>query len=123
MCYKLTSLYGIAHGHAAALCDTVLIPYMMQHSEQCIDPRGAEHLKKVYEKIAEAMGCGSTEKLADTFAEIVKSLEFKTVTVNSAEDIDVLKTSVNPVRLKNHPIKLTVEVIESLYRQILNVGE
>ena len=122
MCYKLTSLYGIAHGHAAALCDTVLIPYMMQHPEECIDPRGAEHLNKVYEKIAEAMGC-STDQFADTFAKIVNSLEFEPVTANSAEDIDVLKTSVNPVRLKNHPIRLTVEVIESLYRQILNVGE
>lgn len=123
MCYKLTSLYGVAHGHAAALCDTVLIPYMMQHPELCIDPRGAEHLNKVYEKIAVSMGCSSTDQLADKFAEIVNSLEFKPVKANSAEDIDVLKTSVNPVRLKNHPIKLTVEVIESLYRQILNVGE
>ena len=26
MCYKLTSLYGIAHGHAAAPCDKALIP-------------------------------------------------------------------------------------------------
>ena len=123
MCYKLTSLYGAAHGHAAALCDTVLIPYMMQHPELCIDPRGSEHLNKVYGMIAEAMGCESADQLADTFAKIVNSLEFKPVTANSAEDIDVLKTSVNPVRLKNHPIKLTVEVIESLYRQILNVGE
>ena len=123
MCYKLTSLYGIAHGHAAALCDTVLITYMMQHPEECIDSRGAEHLNKVYENIAEAMGCSSADQLAGTFTNIVKSLEFKSVTANSAEDIDVLKTSVNPVRLKNHPIKLTVEVIESLYRQILNVGK
>lgn len=122
MCYKLTSLYSIAHGHAAALCDTVLIPYMMQHPELCIDSRGAEHLNKVYGKIAEAMGC-STDQLADTFAKTVKSLDLQTREEISPEDIDILKTSVNPVRLKNHPIKLTVETIESLYRQILNVGE
>lgn len=122
MCYKLTSLYGIAHGHAAALCDKALIPYMMQHPEQCIDPRGAEHLATVYAGIAAAMGCESAQ-LPETFAGIVSSLELTTPEIGSPEDIDLLKTSVNPVRLKNHPIKLTVEVIESLYRQILNVGE
>jgi len=123
MCYKLTSLYNIAHGHAAALCDTVLIPYMIKHLEQCIDPRGAEHLNKVYAGIAEAMGCKSVNQLVTAFSKIVNDLEFKPITVSSSNDIDVLKTSVNPVRLKNHPIKLTVEVIEELYRQILNVGE
>ena len=30
MCYKLTSLYGIAHGHAAALCIVKLFPYMIK---------------------------------------------------------------------------------------------
>jgi len=34
------------------------------------------------------------------------------------QDYDVLKTSVNPVRLKNNPVKLTEEVIEQLYREI-----
>lgn len=123
MCYKLTSLYGIAHGHAAAICDKVLIPYMMQHPEHCIDPRGAEHLNSVYAGIADAIGCNNTAQLADAFAQIVNELDFKPIAVKAAGDIDLLKTSVNPVRLKNHPIQLTVEVIESLYRKILNVGE
>ena len=118
MCYKLTSLYGIAHGHAAALCDKALIPYMMQHPEQCIDPRGAEHLEGVYAEIADAFGC-NTDKLADCFADIVDSLALSVPKVKSPEEIDILKTSVNPVRLKNHPIALTVETIEILYRQIL----
>lgn len=118
MCYKLTSLYGIAHGHAAALCDKALIPYMMQHPEQCIDPRGSGHLAKVYAGIADAFGC-NVDVLSDCFANIVDSLGLSVPEVKSSEDIDVLKTSVNPVRLKNHPIALTVETIENLYKQIL----
>ena len=118
MCYKLTSLYGIAHGHAAALCDKALIPFMMAHPEQCIDQRGAAHLETVYAGIAEALGCPKAQ-LAERFAEIVDSLELQVPQMHSPEDIDVLKTSVNPVRLKNHPVALTVEAIESLYQQIL----
>ena len=118
MCYKLTSLYGIAHGHAAALCDKALIPFMMQHPEACIDPRGEQHLKQVLGKIAAAFGC-KPEALAECFAALVDSLELPVPEVKSPEDIDILKTSVNPDRLKNHPVRLTVETIESLYKQIL----
>lgn len=46
MCYKLTSLYGIAHGHAAALCVSKLWLYMRGNIEECIDSRGKEHIKK-----------------------------------------------------------------------------
>ena len=56
--------------------------------------------------------------LADDSA-LVDSLELPVPEVRSPEDIDILKTSVNPDRLKNHPVKLTVETIESLYKQIL----
>ncbi|WP_295156127.1 phosphonoacetaldehyde reductase [uncultured Ruminococcus sp.] len=122
MCYKLTTLYGIAHGHAAALCNSVLIPYMIQHPELCTDPRGEKHLERVYEDIAAALGC-ERESLGETFAGMVAKLAFEPVTLKTAEDIGVLKTSVNPERLKNHPIKLTVDAIERLYGQILNVGE
>ena len=123
MCYKLTSLYGIAHGHAAAICDKALIPYMLSHTADCIDPRGEEHLKEALNGIAAAMGCKTPEQAAEKFAAILAELELSAPEIKLPEDIDTLKTSVNPDRLKNHPVQLTVEVIESLYRQILNVGE
>ena len=37
----------------------------------------------------------------------------------SDEQFAVLKSSVNPVRLKNHPVRLDVETIDSLYHRIL----
>lgn len=120
MCYKLTSLYGIAHGHAAALCDAVLMPYMLANPEQCIDKRGCAHLQTVFEKLAAAMGCDTPQSMIAKFQSIVNQLELSAPQMKSETDIDVLKTSVNPVRLKNHPVGLSVEVIEHLYRQILN---
>ncbi len=118
MCYKLTSLYGIAHGHAAALCDQQLFPYMINNLDRCIDPRGEEYLEKTFRDIAEAFGCETPAQAADKFSSIVESLELK-VPEASEGDYEILKTSVNPVRLKNHPISLDTEIIDMLYHKIL----
>lgn len=120
MCYKLTSLYGIAHGHAAALCVSELFPYMIAHIEDCIDSRGTAYLKSVFSDIADAMGCENTADAAELFRSIVVRLDLGVPDMKSEHDIDILKNSVNPVRLKNHPISLSVNTIENLYRNILN---
>lgn len=119
MCYKLTSLYGAAHGHAAALCDRVLIPYMLANTDQCIDPRGEAHLKTVLADIAKAMGCDTPEQAAAKFDALVTELELPVPALRSEEELGILKTSVNPDRLKNHPVRLTADTIEALYRKIL----
>ena len=122
MCYKVTSLYGAAHGHAALLCDRVLFPWMLEHTDRCIDPRGEEYLKGVFDKIAEAMGCPSPAAAAARLEELRDALGLE-VPEASEEDIEVLSTSVNPVRLKNHPVALDGETIRQLYRKILRVSE
>ncbi|WP_037344403.1 phosphonoacetaldehyde reductase [Ruminococcus sp. FC2018] len=119
MCYKLTSLYGIAHGHAAALCDKVLFPYMIANTDKCIDKRGEQYLKESFNEIAAAMGCPTAEKADEKLAHIVDSLELESPKAKDANDIDVLKTSVNPDRLKNNPVKLSDDVIEKLYLTII----
>ena len=119
MCYKLTSLYGIAHGHAAALCDKVLFPYMIANTNKCIDKRGERFLKETFSEIAQAMMCDTPEKAAEKFADIVLKLELTAPKIKSENDIDILKTSVNPVRLNNNPVKLDIPTIEKLYREIL----
>lgn len=119
MCYKLTSLYGISHGHAAALCDVKLMPYMLKNIDKCIDSRGEEYLKGVFNDIAIAMGVNTPEDAAGKLAVIISELGLDAPTIKSEGDIDVLKTSVNPVRLKNHPIALSEKAIEDLYNEIL----
>ena len=118
MCYKLTSLYGVAHGHAAALVDTKLFPYMVSHTADCVDPRGEEYLKEVFEEIAGLFGCRSVDDACAKLQDLFDTLELK-VPEATEEDYKVLKTSVNPVRLKNNPVKLTEDSIDSLYRVIL----
>ena len=120
MCYKLTGLYGISHGHAAALCVNRLWRYMALEADggQCIDPRGCDYLLNVFEELSEAFGVSGVEAGPKAFDRLCKGLEFD-IPSASEEEIHKLKTSVNPVRLKNNPVQLESETIEMLYRDIL----
>lgn len=122
MCYKLTSLYKIAHGHSAALCDVKLFPYMIAHTELCIDKRGADYLNKTFNQIANSMDCKTVEEAGKKLTAFVDSLGLPKLDAKLS-DLDELIHSVNPVRLKNNPVKLDEKSIEFLYRQILNFGE
>lgn len=119
MCYKITSLFKSAHGHAAILCDRVLLPWMVENTDKCIDPRGEEYLKKTLDEIGVAMGCEDARTGAEKLVEIFDSLELEVPTA-TAQQFEELKTSVNPVRLKNHPIALDTDTIDMLYHRILN---
>ena len=118
MCYKITSLFGVAHGHAAILCDRKLFPEMIRNTKNCIDPRGEDYLKKTLLNISQAMGCETVEEAADIIEDIFVRLELE-IPQATTEQFEMLKTSVNPVRLKNHPVELTVDTIDMLYHQIL----
>ncbi len=119
MCYKITSLFGCAHGHAAALCDRVLYPWMGNNVDHCTDPRGAEHLEHTLDEIGWAMGCKDATEGAEKLRGIFDGLKLEVPTA-TAEQFEILKNSVNPVRLKNHPIALDVDTIDALYHNILN---
>jgi len=119
MCYKLTSLYGIAHGHAAALCVSVLWPYMITHMDQCIDPRGKNHLASAFSDLAVAMQAETPKSAASKFVDFLEALHLDSPNIHSVEDFAVLRKSVNPVRLKNNPVKLDESAIDILYHQIL----
>lgn len=122
MCYKITSLFRCAHGHAAILCDRILFPWMLGNTHLCIDPRGEGFLKDIFRQIATAMDCDTPEEAADKLNAIFDKLGFE-IPAATVEQFEILKSSVNPVRLKNHPVKLDLETIDSLYHQILSCDE
>ena len=119
MSYKLTSFYGLAHGHSAALCLPHLWRYMREHPENCIDPRGAGHLSEIFGKIEKAMGCSEEKRGEEFFLELLQRLGIKSPENWSDEDIPALAVSVNPVRLKNNPVALDRTALENLYQNIL----
>lgn len=121
MCYQLTKLYGLAHGHAAALCVSVLWPYLLTHVDQCIHPLGRTGLGYILERIARTMGCSNARAGAECFQSILNSLGLK-VPAPSEEELAALTAGVNAERLKNFPVMLCESEIQGLYREILSRG-
>lgn len=118
MCYRLTGLYGIAHGHAAALCVSRLWPYMLEHPEQCADVRGEAYLENMFFELGWAMGCGTARQGAEKFRALLSALDMPEIKAEET-DIPLLAASVNPVRLKNNPVRLDGAAIKGLYHRIL----
>lgn len=118
MCYKITSLFGCAHGHAAILCDQVLFRWMINNTDKCIDPRGEKCLKDTLDEIGQAIGGADARTGAEKLSGIFDRLGLE-VPKASEEQYKKLNTSVNPVRLKNHPICLDIDTIDALYHEIL----
>ena len=111
ICYRITGLFGTAHGHSAALCNRVLFRWLIHNTSL-----------PVLDDIAHAMGCDSPDEAAAKFEAIFSRMGLEIPTA-SAEQIDSLTESVNPERLKNFPAKLDTHTIRELYMQILNVKE
>ena len=118
MCYKITSLFNAAHGHAAILCDRVLYSWMVKNTDKCIDPRGVDYLKNTLDEIGVALGCTDAFSGSEKLKAIFDNLDLNIPSANEAE-YEELKNSVNTVRLKNHPIKLDIDTIDELYHEIL----
>lgn len=118
MCYKLTILYGIPHGHAAALCVKELWPWMVENVQKCIDPRGRGFLEEVFGTLALVLKCRNAAEAAYKFSEMVNCLELE-VPLAAEADYEVLKRSVNSVRLKNNPVEISETEMEHLYHMLL----
>ncbi len=120
MSYKITSLYKLPHGHAVAVCLPEIWEYMIGHMDRCIDNRGQKYLSGIFASISKAMGCDNPEQAIAEFRQMMKDIDLNNpIAENSEEELIVLSTSVNPVRLKNNPVPLDIKTIESLYEIIV----
>ncbi len=118
--YKITSLYKLPHGHAVAVCLPQIWKYMIGHFDRCIDKRGMDYLERIFKEISSAMGCDSPMDAITQFEGMMKDLELTNpVSNNRDEDLKVLSTSVNPVRLKNNPVGVGETEAYMLYNSIV----
>ncbi|MCQ2224630.1 MAG: phosphonoacetaldehyde reductase [Paludibacteraceae bacterium] len=120
MCYKMTKLYDISHGHAAALCVSVLWRFMVENTSLSMDSRGKDYLDKMFLDLASAMGCVDAISAVERFQRIVSDLNLRTPVVDDESDFELLARSVNLVRLKNNPVRLDEQTINVLYRKIFD---
>jgi alcohol dehydrogenase class IV len=104
MSYKLTSMYGLPHGHAVAICLPKVWRYM-----------------KSFDDIANALGKRDYKEAVSYFEKLLKSLEISPPGNVSEDDLDILANSVNTQRLNNNPVRLDKDTIRTLYKEILEV--
>jgi Alcohol dehydrogenase, class IV len=120
MSYKITSLYGLPHGHAVAVCLPKIWKYMLDHYDRCIEKRGVDYLEQIFNNIAATMGCNTPKDAIAFFENILLEMELQNPeSVNKSDDLGVLSKSVNPIRLKNNPVLLDEGAILSLYSNII----
>ena len=118
--YKITSLYKVPHGHAVAVGLPVIWEYMITNMDKCIDKRGQEYLADKFTQISRAMGCENQEQAIAVLRDMMKEMELHNPnSERKDEDLKVLSTSVNPIRLKNNPIILSETAIGTLYSKIV----
>jgi alcohol dehydrogenase class IV len=113
MSYKITSMYGLPHGHAVALCLSAVWRYMEEHTEQCADKRGAMYLKQVLCDISMVFP-------RQDYEELLKDLQIhRPISESKERDMELLVKSVNQTRLANNPIYLEETVLWHLYEEIV----
>ena len=118
--YKITSMYKLPHGHAVAVCLPEIWEYMIGNMDKCIESRGEKYLADIFDMISQAMGCSNPVQSIAKFREMMKEMELANpIAVNREEELEALSNSVNPVRLKNNPVRLDDLAIACLYDSLI----
>ncbi|NLL63312.1 MAG: phosphonoacetaldehyde reductase [Ruminococcaceae bacterium] len=104
MSYKLTTLYGLSHGHAVALC----LPKVWKKMKNFSD-------------IASTLGYQNYKEAVAFLEELLQKLEIFPPENVTEEELEILTNSVNAERLSNNPVLFDKETIKNLYKEILEV--
>ena len=115
MSYKLTSLTGIAHGHAVSVTLPYVYKYMLEIAKKSED----KELKQTFVNLAKIFETSET-KLFEVILNIFNEFELEKPTVTEDQLIELIN-DVNEERLQNNPVLLDKEAIEEIYRSALIV--
>ena len=119
MSYKITSLYGLPHGHAVAVCLPEIWEYMVDNMDKCRDPRGKEYLDDIFRQISLSMGCIDVMDAIGKFRNILLKCRIN-MDCKELDDelLSLLANSVNPIRLKNNPVQIMRDAINNIYKDL-----
>ena len=117
MSYKLTTVYGLPHGHSVAISLPRVWRYMLAHPERCTDKRGADYLFGVFGEIANALGYKDAVSAVNGFEDMLKRLDIRYPMENDKDaKAEYFADSVNVERLGNNPVSLDSEALFNLYK-------
>jgi len=116
MSYKITSLYGIPHGQAVAICLPGVWKYLLENYENTFDTRGSEDLFNRLNLI-ENLFSKYTSSALNYFKELLNNYEMYPF-LNIKENLVDLISSVNLDRLKNFPVIITEKYLSNIYSSL-----
>lgn len=119
MSYKITSLYGISHGHAVALCLPFVWEYMIHNMNLTIDKRGKEYLNQIFNDLDKLFECQTHEQSVNKFKQILNKIDINCSNIVKEDDLNILTSSVNVERLSNNPVSLNKEEIKKIYMKLM----
>jgi len=112
MSYKITSLYGIPHGIAVAMCLPKTWDYMRKNIDKNKDARGLRYLRSTLKSLDKIISC-------EKFIKIFHHLDIQNKKAIQLKDIDELVHSVNELRLNNNPVRIDSKSMYKLYKSLL----
>lgn len=117
--YKLTSLYGIPHGHAVAICLPVIWKKMLEEGRILNDKRGGGYLDAVFQNISRSFGASTPACAIELFSNLLKEMGIESPVINE-DELQMLTVSVNSVRLGNNPTQLNEVSIRNIYKLLVS---
>lgn len=111
MSYKLTKLYGIPHGQAAALN----LAFVWEQTWKQAEEEKRNELIRCMERLATLWGCVSVEETLHSYQKMLKELGMWIKIPISEEQQKILTGSVNKERMRNHPVYLSQDAIREIY--------
>jgi alcohol dehydrogenase class IV len=109
--YKITSLYGVSHGGAVAVCMPPILDILLENRD---NPK----ILPALQQICDIFDCVTIGEILSKYDKFYKRLSMPPLPAITARDIQILAESVNTQRLDNFPVPLTKEDIRSIYIRI-----
>lgn len=118
--YRLTSLYGLSHGHAVIICIPEVLKYMSANIDSCTDKRGKSYITNILKNICSEFSCNSINEFINFIEDKIKKYGLNyPKSKNRDRDIEDLVDNVNPERLNNFPFNISKSEIKQIYSKII----
>ncbi len=122
--YPMTSFFGVAHGHAAALTLPAFMAFNAEVGEGDIqDPRGVAFVRRRMAELCDWLEATDVEDARQKCIRLMASIGLETALaplgIRTDADVEVIVTNgFNPQRVKNNPRAVTEEGLRSILQSI-----
>ncbi len=123
--YQITSLFGVAHGHAVAM---TLGAFFTFHHAEIGTPNGGRHWREIralQEKLYKMLGVSDPEGAKHRWYRLMKACGLSTRVgqhpLNRSPKIDEIVAGVNLERLGNHPVRYSPEQLAQIIKSVPDI--